>query len=600
MDEKRPTINTEQIMKEQQNLLECFSGKKRGTFQTLFRFYKGHFKNLFLASFFFCVKVSPTWIIPIITANVIDIVTEKPDNALQLFIINGIVILIFLLQNIPTNTLFISFLSKVQRSIEAGLRGAMVRKLQQLSVTFHKGLESGKIQSKVMRDVEAIENFTTQLFTTGMSIITNMAVSLVIVISKSVTVFLMFLVCIPFAVLIRNIFAKKMQERNHDFRAEMENTSANVLEMEDLIPVTRAHSLERNEIKKMTKSVTKVAESGYKMDRINGIFGAVSWVTFNIFQIVCLFFTGSLALKGEISVGDVTLYQSYFTSLVGQVSNIIAILPIITKGTESINSIGEILSSHDVEDNHNKIKMKDLEGKYEFCDVHFSYDEQTPVLSGLNLTVNPGETIALVGESGSGKTTILNLVIGFDKATKGTVKIDGIDVNDIDMRSCRNFISVVPQNSILFSGSIRENITYGCPYVTDEMLDYAIRAAKLEDVIAMFPDGLETQVGEHGSKLSGGQRQRISIARAIIRNPKVIIFDEATSALDALTESKIQEAIEHLTSNCTTFIVAHRLSTIRNADKIAFIAKGRCVEYGTYEELMALKGEFYHLKQLQS
>ena len=208
--------------------------------------------------------------------------------------------------------------------------------------------------------------------------------------------------------------------------------------------------------------------------------------------------------------------------------------------------------------------------------------------------------MALVGESGSGKSTVLNLVIGFNKLDSGSLKIDGIDAADIDMRSYRRFISMVPQNSILFSGTIRENITYGRQHVTEELLNYAVRAAQLESVIAKLPDGLDTMVGEHGAKLSGGQRQRISIARAIIRNPQVIIFDEATSALDSVTESEIQKAIENLTKDRTTFIVAHRLSTIKNADKIAVMENGRCVEYGTYDELMAKKGAFYKLKQMQS
>ena len=208
--------------------------------------------------------------------------------------------------------------------------------------------------------------------------------------------------------------------------------------------------------------------------------------------------------------------------------------------------------------------------------------------------------MALVGESGAGKSTVLNLVIGFNKLDSGSFKIDGIDAADIDMRSYRRFISVVPQNSILFSGTIRENITYGRRNVTDELLNYAVRAAQLESVIEKLPKGLDTLVGEHGAKLSGGQRQRISIARAIIRNPRVIIFDEATSALDSVTESEIQKAIENLTENRTTYILAHRLSTIKNADKIAVVDNGRCVEYGTYDELMAKKGHFYKLKQMQS
>ena len=600
MTQEKSKFDQDKILREEQTILNCYSGKKRGTVATLFRFYKGNYKNLGIAALMFLVKSSPTWIIPLITAAVIDIATQRPADALRQFVIYGAVTLLILLQNIPTHTIYMMFLSRAQRSVEAGLRGAMIRKLQQLSITFHKEIESGKIQSKVMRDVEAIENFTSQIFTTAITVIVNMTISLVIVINKNIAVFFMFLVCIPFTVLLSNVFKKKMRKLSHNFRKEIENTASDVLDMEELIPVTRAHALENHEVKKLTSSVSRIAESGYKMDKIYALFGSANWVMFSLFQMICLFFTGILAYHGKITIGDVTLYQSYFNSLIAQVSSIIGLLPIIAKGTESISSIGEILSSDDVENNKDKIKIESLKGEYEFKNVCFKYDDKTPVLNDFSLTVKPGETVALVGESGAGKSTVLNLVIGFNKLDSGSFKIDGIDAEKIDMRSYRRFISMVPQTSILFSGTIRENITYGRRHVTDELLNYAVKAARLESVIEKLPDGLDTTVGEHGAKLSGGQRQRISIARAIIRNPRVIIFDEATSALDSVTESEIQKAIENLTENRTTFIVAHRLSTIKNADKIAVVENGRCIEYGTYDELMAKKGAFYKLKKMQS
>lgn len=222
------------------------------------------------------------------------------------------------------------------------------------------------------------------------------------------------------------------------------------------------------------------------------------------------------------------------------------------------------------------------------------------MLNHLNLHVKQGETIALVGESGAGKSTVLNLVIGFHLSEGGKVLLDGNDMREIDLRTYRKHLAVVPQTSILFSGSIRENITYGNENVTEEELNEVIRAANLTDLIESLPQGLDTLVGEHGGKLSGGQRQRIAIARALIRKPKVIVLDEATSALDSISEKLIQEALGNLTEGRTTFIVAHRLSTIRDADKIAVIADGHCVEYGTFEELMELRGEFYRMKMIQS
>ena len=221
------------------------------------------------------------------------------------------------------------------------------------------------------------------------------------------------------------------------------------------------------------------------------------------------------------------------------------------------------------------------------------------MLKNLNLTVNEGETIALVGESGAGKSTILNLLIGFNKATDGTIYLDGRDMNTINLRTYRKHIAVVPQNTILFSGTIEDNITYGMPNVTSKKLQEALRAANLFELIESLPDGLQTKVGEHGNKLSGGQRQRIAIARALIRDPKIILLDEATSALDSISEKEIQKALYNLVKNRTTFIVAHRLSTIRSADKIAVIRDGHCTEYGTFEELLERKGEFYEMWKMQ-
>jgi ATP-binding cassette subfamily B protein len=327
----------------------------------------------------------------------------------------------------------------------------------------------------------------------------------------------------------------------------------------------------------------------------------VGWAVFQLFQIVCLAFTGYLAVRGRIMAGDITLYQSYFSTIVNQVSAIITLVPTIAKGIESVNSIGEVLLSDNVEKNEGKMSISQVKGEFDFINLQFKYhDGEKNTLNGLNLHVSQGETIALVGESGAGKTTILNMVIGFYLADGGQLLLDGNDMRDIDLRSYRKYLAVVPQTSILFSGTIRDNIIYGCENVSEEKLDEVIRAANLKELVDSLPNGLDTMVGEHGGKLSGGQRQRISIARALIRDPKVIVLDEATSALDSISEKLIQEAVNNLTRNRTTFIVAHRLSTIRDADKIAVIADGKCVEYGTYDELMELKGEFYQLKKIQS
>lgn len=581
--------------------IECYKKHKGHPMQILLGLYKGNYHKFFLAVIFFFIKHAPVWVLPIVTANIINDITSGSPETYQNIIIQAMIMIVLVALNIPMNYMYTRYKSLATRYAETGLRRALVRKLQQLSISYHKETQSGRLQSKIMRDVEAVETLSTQMFLSILNIAHNIAIALIVTINKSLVVFIFFLLTTPIAAATMVFFRNVMKKRNNEFRKEMEETSARVMEMVELIPVTRAHALEEEEVQKMSGQLFAVAEKGYRLDVIQSLFGSVGWAIFQIFQVVCLGFTGFLAIKGTVMPGDITLYQSYFATIVSQVSSLMSLIPTIAKGIESVNSIGEVLLEDDIEQNEGKEIIKDIYGEFDFKDVTFRYNNiDRPVLHNLNLHVDKGETIALVGESGAGKSTILNLVIGFNQVNSGEVLIDGHNMKDIDLRSYRKHLAVVPQTSILFSGTIRDNITYGVDNVDEATLDEIVKAANLTDLINSLPDGLDTMVGEHGGKLSGGQRQRISIARALIRNPKVIVLDEATSALDSISEKLIQEALNNLTKDRTTFIVAHRLSTIKDADKIAVIADGHCVEYGTYDELMNLKGEFYQMKKIQS
>ncbi|MDD6572895.1 MAG: ABC transporter ATP-binding protein [Thermoflexaceae bacterium] len=585
----------------EEKFIESFKKYKDNPLKILLSIYKGNYSKFLLSVIFFVIKHSPVWMAPIVLANIINYVTLNDEHCMKKVILNVGLMIFLILLNVPMNYFHVKFKSLAVRYVETGLRGALVKKLQQLSISYHKNMQSGRLQSKIMRDVEAVETLSTQMFVSLLNIALNIVIAMIVTVSKSIIVFAFFVLTVPVAAITMVTFKGVIRKRNQEFRKEMESTSARVMEMVELIPVTRAHALEEEEAQKVSEHLIEVAEKGYRLDIIQSTFGSVGWAVFQVFQIICLAFTAYLAFGGKILVGDIALYQNYFSTIVQQVSAIITLIPTITKGLESVRSIGEVLVAEDVEENEGKEVVDSVEGEFVFKNVEFRYNkESNPILKGLNLTVKKGETIALVGESGAGKTTILNLVVGFNLADKGEVLLDGKSMKDIDLRSYRKHLAVVPQNTILFSGTIRDNITYGIHDVDEDTLMEVVKAANLMDLVESLPDGLNTVVGEHGGRLSGGQRQRIAIARALIRNPQVIVLDEATSALDSISEKLIQEAINNLTANRTTFIVAHRLSTIKDADKIAVIRDGRCAEYGTYEELMELKGEFYRMKQIQS
>ncbi len=585
---------------EEQDFLDNFKRNSGSSIKTLLGLYKGHYVSLFFSVLFFFIKHSPVWILPIVTSNIINIATNPDENVVRDISLNVAFMCVMIIQNVFSNYVHVYLYSKTIRNMECNLRSSLVRKLQQLSISYHNAMQSGRLQSKIMRDVEQIETLSRQIFISVLSIIMNIAVALGIVVSKSLTVFVFFVLTVPVAVIIMVVFKNKIKLHNRQFRKDMEETSVRVMEMVEMIPVTRAHALESTETMRMQEQLENVAKSGLKLDIIQSYFSSISWVAFQVFQVLCLGFTGYLAAQGEITVGEVVMYQTYFSSIVAQVSSIITLLPTIAKGLESVDSVGDILLSHDIEDNDRKRKIKEVHGNITFDDVTFHYpDCEEPVLSHFNLSIKEGETIAFVGGSGAGKTTVLNLVIGFIKTTGGRILIDGQDMNELNLKSFRQHIAVVPQTSILFTGTIRDNITYGKDDISEEELQKVIDAANLREFIDSLPDGLDSKITEHGSNLSGGQRQRISIARAFVRDPSILILDEATSALDSISEKQIQTAINNLVKDRTTLIVAHRLSTIRDADKIAVIGHGGLEEFGTYEELMAKKGKFYELKELQ-
>lgn len=567
--------------------------------KTLYHLYRGNYHRLMLSTVFYIIKHSPAWVLPVVSANIINIVSNPDKHDVHEIWINIAVILVMIVQNVFTNTLYVRFHSEAIRSVESRLRGSLIRKIQQLSFSFHNEYQSGKLQSKVLRDVEGVENLSRQLITNFVPCLLSVIAALGYTLSRNLTIALFYLLTIPVASALIYFFRNSMRNKNRVFRKEIENMVARISESIEMLPVTRAHGLENIEIQTITHHLEQVQTEGLRLDILNAAFGASAWVAFQTFQIACLLVTAYMAFRGLIPPGDIVMYQGFFNTITSSVNGLINIYPQLTRGLESLRSIGEILASSDFEHNKGKKAVTDIQGRFSFQDVYFAYPSgNAAAIRGINLEVAPGECIAFVGESGAGKSTLLNLIIGFYRPTAGHILLDGEDMENLDLRTYRRHLAVVPQNTILFSGTIRENITYGLPSVTDEQLNQALEAACAKEFIDRLPEGLDTRIGEHGGKLSGGQRQRIAIARALIRDPKVIILDEPTSALDLISEAQVKTALKALIKGRTTFIVAHRLSTIRDADRIAVIKNGTIVEIGTYDQLTAKNGEFKKLESL--
>ena len=580
-------------------LVHQFKGES--PIRTLRYLLKDQRKNVALAVFFFSIKHSPAWLIPVITANMIDIVVEKKSTVD--LAINAAALIFVVAQNFPTNLLYVRFLATAIRETENRLRSALVVRMQQLSIGYYQKTNAGALQTKVVRDVENIEQMLRHMSDGGLAALNGLIGAIVVTSIRVPNFLIFFIVVAPIASITIIRLRKSLNEYNEDFRSQIEKMSSRVNEMTTLLTVTRAHGLERRAVGRMKDSFATVQEAGLRLDRINGRFNAAAWVTFQMANVLCLILSAYFALNGMfgISAGDVVLLTSNFGMLIGSIILLASLAPAISKGFASITSLGEVLESPDLEINQGKKDVEKVDGVIEFSDVAFTYPtNHKPSLRNITFSAKPGQMIALVGPSGSGKSTLINLVIGFLRPSSGSIRVDTLDYKDLDLRTVRKFLSVVPQESVLFDGTIAENISYGLSDVSESDIRTALKDANALEFVEGFDDGIETIVGERGARLSGGQRQRLAIARALIRNPRILILDEATSALDSESERLIQDALSRLMLNRTTFVVAHRLSTIKEADLILVLEDGAIVQTGTHAQLVLESGVYKRLYDAQS
>ncbi|CAM5270832.1 Lipid A export ATP-binding/permease MsbA OS=Streptomyces glaucescens OX=1907 GN=SGLAU_30350 PE=4 SV=1 [Streptomyces glaucescens] len=546
----------------------------------------------------FTVKHSPIWLLPLITASIIDTVVQhlpvsRPhqhrDHPLH-----------------PAGQLSAaratSACCTAVRRMGTSLRSALCTRMQQLSIGYHSRVSAGVLQAKVVRDVETVEQMVQQTAEQGLGATTVLIGGLIIIAVRTPEFLPVFLIVVPAAALLVARLRSRLRTHNEHFRHEVETLSSRVTEMTRLIPVTRAHGLEGKALRRMDRTLRRLLTSGMRLDLVNGRFGSLAWVVLNVVGVLVL---AGAALVSYYDVwgvtpGDVVMLSAFLTTLTNSVTTLAGLTPVISKGLESVRSVGEVLQAPELEDNEGKAEVTALRGAVTFESVGYAYDGGRAAVRDFTLDVVPGETIALVGASGAGKSTVLNLVIGFIRPTSGRLLLDGADMTGLDLRTYRRFVSVVPQESILFDGTVRDNVAYGMDDADEEAVRAALRDANALEFVDRLPKGLDTLVGEHGARLSGGQRQRLAIARALIRDPKVLVLDEATSALDTRSEALVQQALARLLHGRTTFVVAHRLSTVRGADRIVVMGDGRIQEIGTHEELLLRGGAYAALHSGQA
>jgi ATP-binding cassette subfamily B protein len=558
----------------------------------------------FLMGLVFIFKHSPVVVYPLFVEYALEVLTQKPNQFWTEMLWPCIGLILLQIANVPSHTLFIEMVSKHLRGFEKNIRATLVEHLQYLSMGFHHSIGQGELQSKVLRDVEQAEFLVRTLFFQIPMLMVTVLFATGTTLSREPIILLFFAAIIPIGMFIARSFRSILSKRNQRFRKDIEAMSGAVSEMINMIPVTKAHGLEQHEIKRVNGHLEHIESSGRKLDRSNAIFESSSFITFQITQLICLVVTATMCSKGHISLPEVVLYQTLFGFLIQSIGQILSLIPQLAKGMDSLKSLGDILSIKDLEEHHGKARLPQLQGRVDFEDVSFSYfpnvqRDSDDAISKLNFTIWPGECVAFVGESGSGKSTIMNMIIGFYHPRQGKVSIDRHDLSKMDLQAWRRDIAVVPQNVLLFSGTLKDNICYGLEQVSDSWLQEVIEAAQLKSMVEKLPQGLDTPIGENGFKCSGGQRQRIAIARALVRDPKVIILDEATSALDVISEKEVQLAIDNMVKDRTTFIVAHRLSTIRQAQRVFVMKDGQLQESGTPQELEAQQGAYAAMTQLQ-
>ncbi|TDJ59570.1 MAG: ABC transporter ATP-binding protein [Nitrospina sp.] len=570
-------------------------------FKRLFRLLIPYKTALFWGSLFLVLTSGVNLAVPLFIKQLVDVVMVE-KNLEMLNYIAGMIALMFVLQMV-FSTIHNYLYDVTEKRVITDFRKIIFSHLHKMSASFFVKRRTGEIMSRMTNDVTTIEGVITDLPATALQQSIRLIGGIVIIIYMNWKLTFMILVLAPVLVLFARIYGKKLKKLSKEIQDKLATSTTILEENISGMPVVKSFVRQKLEIQRFDKAVEDSFQSAKKRVKISAFFGpVVGFIAFST-ALVLLWYGGREVITGRISPGELVAFILYATIIAGPMGSFARLYTRIQEGLGASERIFEILDTQgDVRDAPDAVPMPPVAGKVEFKNLRFHYREDQEVLKGLNFTVEPGEMVALVGPSGAGKTTLVQLLHRFYDPVSGEILVDGQNIRDVQMISYWRQIGLVPQETLLFGGTIEENIRFAKEEATLAEIKEAARAANADWFITDCPDGYRTIVGEKGIRLSAGQRQRIAIARAILKNPRLLILDEATSSLDNESEKLIQEALERLMKGKTSFVIAHRLSTIHNADKILVLDKGEIVETGTHQELMDRKGLYqylYNLKALQ-
>src|SRR5690606_25307849 len=550
------------------------------------------------------IKFAIPLLIPLILKYVIDNIIQgdmsQTEKVTQLFWIMGVSFVVFLLLRPPIEYLRQYLAQLVGSKILYDIRDRLFDHIQRLSLKYYSNTKTGEIISRVIHDVEQTKTFViTGLMNVWLDIVTIL-IAIGIMLTMDVKLTIVSIILFPLFGFSVKYFYARLRKLTRDRSQALAEVQGHLHERVQGISVTRSFALEDYEQEQFDERNRHFLQKAITHTRWNAHTFAVTNTITDFAPLLVIAFAGYQVINGDLTVGTMVAFVGYMERVYSPLRRLINSSTILTQAIASIDRVFEFMNEqYDIVDKPNAIHVERVHGDIDFENVTFQYDEEHTVLKNINLTVNQGETIALVGMSGGGKSTLISLIPRFYDVSDGSIKVDGIDIRDVEARSLRNNIGMVLQDNILFGDTVAMNIRMGNPNATDDEVIDAAKAANAHDFIMELPEGYNTMVGERGVKLSGGQKQRVAIARVFLKNPPILIFDEATSALDLESEHMIQEAMEKLASDRTTFIVAHRLATITHADRIVVIENGEITEVGSHHELMKKKGSYYDLYQVQ-